>query len=53
MESETQRPEMVLLNRIGKENVAELLANLIRESPELQQAILKVVWSCPNIVTRI
>jgi 3-deoxy-D-arabino-heptulosonate 7-phosphate (DAHP) synthase class II len=53
MESEKQQSEMILLNRIGKENVTELLANLIRNSPEIQRAILKVVWSCPNIVTRI
>ena len=53
MESETQQSETILLNRIGKENFVELLANLIRENPKLQRAILEIVWSCPNVVTQI
>lgn len=53
MSFETQQAEVVFLNRIGKEELAKVLAELIKDSRELRRAILEVVWNCPNIVTQI
>ncbi len=58
MSFETQQAEVVFLNRIGKEELAKvlaelILAELIKDSRELRRAILEVVWNCPNIATQI
>lgn len=53
MNFETQLSEMVLLNQINKEELANVLVELIKDNRELRRAILEVVWKCPNIVTRI
>jgi len=53
MNFEKQQAEVVLLNQISKEEFTKVLVELIKDSTELQRAILEVVWNCPNIVTRI
>ncbi len=53
MKFEAQQAEMVLLNRIGKEELAKALVALIKNDRAVQRAILKLAFSCPNIVTQI
>ena len=53
MNFEKQQSEMVLLNRISKDELAEVVVELIKDSRELRRAILEVVWNCPNIVMQI
>ncbi len=53
MSTQTQKSEMILLNQVDKEELGEVLVELIKDSRELRRAILEVVWNCPNIVTRI
>lgn len=53
MNFEIQQSEMVLLNQISSEELAEVLVELIRNDREVQRAILEVLWACPNVVTRI
>ena len=49
----TQQSEMVLLNRISKEELAKVLVELIKNDRDVQKAILNLAFSCPNIVTQI
>ncbi|MHC4582051.1 MAG: hypothetical protein ACYS14_11390 [Planctomycetota bacterium] len=53
MNVEKQQSEMILLSQICTEELAKVLAELVKDSQELRRAILEVVWNCPNIVTRI
>ena len=53
MSFEKQQSEWILLNKISKEELTGLLVELVKDSRELQRAILEVVWNCPNIVTQI
>ncbi len=53
MNFEKQQSELVLLNRIGKEELAKALVELIKNDREVQRAILNLAFSCPNIVTQI
>ncbi len=53
MNSEKQQSELVLLNRIGKEELAKALVELIKNDREIQRAVLNLAFSCPNIVTQI
>jgi hypothetical protein len=53
MNFEKQQSEMVLLNRIGKEELAKIVVELIKNDREVQKAILNLAFSCPNIVTQI
>jgi len=53
MNFEKQEAEMVVLNRIGKEELAKVLVGLIKDDREVQRAILNLAFSCPNIVTQI
>ena len=53
MNIEAQQSEMLLLNRISKEELAKALVELIKNDREVQRAILNLAFSCPNIVTQI
>jgi len=53
MNFEKQQLEMLFLNRIGKEELAKALVELIKNDREVQKAILNLAFSCPNIVTQI
>jgi len=53
MSVEAQQSELVLLNQIGKDELAKVVVELIKDSRELRRAILEVMWNCPNIVTQI
>ena len=53
MSVEAQQSEMVLLNRISKNELAQVLVELIKNDREVQRAILNLAFSCPNIVTQI
>ena len=53
MNFEKQQSELVLLNRIGKEELAKALVELIKNDREIQRAVLNLAFSCPNIVTQI
>ena len=53
MNIETQQSEMVLLNQMNKDELAKVLAELIKNDREVQKVILNLAFSCPNIVTRI
>jgi hypothetical protein len=35
---------------VGKEELAEVILDLINRDPDIQRAIVDVVCSCPNIV---
>ena len=53
MNFEKQQSELVFLNQIGKEELAKVLVELIKNNREVQKAILNMAFSCPNIVTQI
>lgn len=53
MNTETQQSEMIMLNRISKEELARALEELIKSDHKVQRAILNLAFSCPNIVTQI
>jgi len=53
MNFEKQQAELVLLNRISKDELAEVVAELIKNDQEVQRAIINLAFSCPNIVTQI
>jgi len=53
MNVETQRAEMVFLNQLSKEELAQVVVELIKNDREVQRAILYLAFSCPNIVTQI
>ena len=49
----TRQSEILLLNRICKEELAKVLVELIKNDREVRMAILNLALSCPNIVTKI
>lgn len=53
MNAGIQQSEVVLLNQISKRELTKILVELIKDSRELQRAVLNVAFSCPNIVTQI
>jgi len=53
MSSAKQQMATVLLNQVGKDELAKIVVELIKDSCELRRAILEVVWNCPNIVTQV
>jgi hypothetical protein len=53
MSFEKQQAELVFLNQIGKDELAKVLVELIKNDREVQRAILNLAFSCPNIVTQI
>jgi len=50
MQSETQQTEIIWIN---KAELADVLVEIIQNDRELKKAIREIVWSCPNIITRI
>ena len=42
----------LLRDQISTDELAQMLVGAIKSSPELQRAILEVVWACPNVMTR-
>ena len=36
-----------------REELAWLLVELVRKDGRVQKAVLELLWSCPNVVTRI
>ena len=53
MNFERQGSELVFLNQTSKEELAQVVVELIKDSSELRRVILEVVWNCPNIVTQV
>jgi hypothetical protein len=53
MSFEKQQAETILLSQMSKKELAKKAVELIKDSKELQRAILDVVWNCSNIVTQI
>ena len=49
----TLRAELALLNQMSMEELVKILVELIENNRELRQAVLEVVRSCPNLVTKI
>jgi len=50
MTVETQRSELVLINQMSKEQLAEVMAELIKSNPKVISALYNVLCSCPNII---
>jgi hypothetical protein len=53
MESAICEQAQVGMDDPVKEILGQVIADLVRQNPELRRAILEVVWSCPNNVTAI
>jgi hypothetical protein len=53
MDLKLSEPGQICLQELSEEELAKLIARLIREGGDLSNAVLEVVWSCPNIVTEI
>ncbi len=53
MSFEKQLSELILLNQISKDELAKVLAELIKNDQEVQRAIINLAFSCPNIVSQI
>ena len=53
MNFKEQQSDLVLMNQMGKEELAKVLVELIKDSRELQRVILEVIWSCPNVVIKL
>jgi hypothetical protein len=53
MNFEKQQAVAVLLNQVGKDELAKALVELIKNDREIQRAVLNLAFSCPNIVTQI
>ena len=50
MIGEIQQSELVLINQISKEQLAEVMAELIKSNPKVISALYNVICSCPNLV---
>ena len=50
MTGEIQQSELVLINQMSKEQLAEVMAELIRSNPKIISALYNVICSCPNLV---
>ena len=53
MKSEMCCPLQVELAESSKDKSAKLIIELIREDGDLRRAILDVVLSCPNVVSKM
>ena len=53
MTGEAQQSELVLVNQMSKEELADMISEIIRENGNVRQAIINLVCACPNIVTEI
>ena len=52
MNAETQQPEMVLLEKKGKEQLAEVMIELIESNPKVIMALYNTMCKCPNLVVQ-
>jgi len=50
MTGEIQQSELVLINQMSKEQLAEVMAELIRSNPKIISALYNVICNCPNLV---
>jgi len=50
MTGEIQKSELVLMNQISKEQLAEVMAELIKSNPKVISALYNVICNCPNLV---
>ena len=50
MTGEIQQSELVLINQISKEQLAEVMAELIKSNPKVISALYNVICSCPNLM---
>jgi len=52
MNAETQQSEMVLLEEKGKEQLAEVIIELIESNPKVIMALYNTMCKCPNLVAQ-
>ena len=52
MKSKTQEPELVLLAEKSKEQLAEVMVELIKSNPKVISALYSVMCMCPNLVVQ-
>ena len=50
---QTQKMEMVLVDKISQEELTQVVVDLIRKNSKVRQAIINLACTCPNIVTEI
>ncbi len=50
MKPETEQALAVLMNQQAKEELAEVLVELIKNNPKVISALYRVICSCPNLV---
>lgn len=53
MNCETQQSGLVMLSEMSKEELAKVLAELIKNDRGVQKAILNLAFSCSNIVLQL
>lgn len=53
MSFEKQQVQTLVLNHVSKNELAEMLVELIKNDREVRRAILNLALSSPNIVTQI
>ncbi len=52
MNTEIQQSEMILLEEKGKEQLAEVMIELIKSDPKVISALYNVMCMCPNLVVQ-
>ncbi len=52
MNDEIQQSEMVLLEEKGKEQLAEVMIELIESNPKVIMALYNTMCKCPNLVVQ-
>lgn len=50
---QTQQVQTVLLSAITKNELARIVAELIRDNQEIQKALINLMRISPNVVTQI
>ena len=48
-----ENQQAVLINQMSKEELAKVIAELVRDNAEVQQALIELMCSSPNVVTEI
>ena len=49
---QTQQMETVLLNAISKEELAQIIVELIRDNSEVRMALVNLMCASPHVVTQ-
>ena len=52
MNAETQQPKVVLLEEKSKEQLAEVMVELIKSNPKVISALYNTMCKCPNMVVQ-